>query len=94
VLQLDVQRIANSRTLGFQLSDFRLINCWKNVSLFQMVGKTLLDAADTRFFISKLLCKVCVFTAVTMKNAVCWVIKTEFVPHRKHITSPLKNPAG
>jgi hypothetical protein len=25
-----------------------------------------------------------VFTAVTMKNAVFWDIKTQFVPHRKH----------
>jgi hypothetical protein len=32
-----------------------------------------------------------VFTAVTMKNAVFWDIKTQFVPHRKHITSPLKD---
>jgi hypothetical protein len=39
-----------------------------------------------------------VFTAVTMKNATYWDIKTHFVPHRRHITSPLhicgyKNPA-
>jgi hypothetical protein len=30
-----------------------------------------------------------VWTAVTMKNAVFWDIETEFVLHRKHITSPL-----
>jgi hypothetical protein len=35
-----------------------------------------------------------VFTAVTMKNAVFWDIITEFLPQRKHITSPLKSPAG
>jgi hypothetical protein len=28
-----------------------------------------------------------VFTAVTMKNAVFWDIKTKFVPHRKHYVS-------
>jgi hypothetical protein len=28
-----------------------------------------------------------VFTAVTMKNAVFWDIKTQFVHHRRHITS-------
>jgi hypothetical protein len=28
-----------------------------------------------------------VSTAVTMKNAVCWDIKTQFVPHRKHYIS-------
>jgi hypothetical protein len=30
-----------------------------------------------------------VFTAVTMKNAVSWDIKTLHVPHRRHITSQL-----
>jgi hypothetical protein len=35
-----------------------------------------------------------VFTAVTMKNAVFWDIKSQFVPHRRHITSPLHSPAG
>jgi hypothetical protein len=31
--------------------------------------------------------------AVTMKNVVFWDIKTQFVPHRRHITSPLQSPA-
>jgi hypothetical protein len=35
-----------------------------------------------------------VFTAVTVKNAVSCDIKTQFVLHRKHITSPLQSPAG
>jgi hypothetical protein len=35
-----------------------------------------------------------VFTAVTMKNVVFWDIKTQFVPHRRNITSPLQSPAG
>jgi hypothetical protein len=35
-----------------------------------------------------------VFTAVTMKNVVFRDIKTQFVPHRKHITSPLQSPAS
>jgi hypothetical protein len=35
-----------------------------------------------------------VFTAVTMKNGVFWDIKTQFVPHRRHITSPLQSPAS
>jgi hypothetical protein len=29
-----------------------------------------------------------------MKNAVFWDIKTHFVPHRRHITSLLHNPAS
>jgi hypothetical protein len=32
--------------------------------------------------------------AVTMKNAVFWDTKAEFVLHRRHITSPLHSPAG
>jgi hypothetical protein len=32
--------------------------------------------------------------ALTMKNAVVWDIKTQFVPHRRHITSPLQSPAS
>jgi hypothetical protein len=35
-----------------------------------------------------------VFTAVTMKNAVFWETKSQFIPHRKHITSLLQSPAG
>jgi hypothetical protein len=35
-----------------------------------------------------------VSTAVTMKNVVFWDIKTQFVPHRRHIASPLQNPRG
>jgi hypothetical protein len=34
-----------------------------------------------------------VLTAMTMKNAVFWDIKAQFVPHRRHITSPLHSPA-
>jgi hypothetical protein len=34
------------------------------------------------------------FTAVTVKNVVLWDMKTQFVPHRRHITSPLQSPAG
>jgi hypothetical protein len=33
-------------------------------------------------------------TAVTMKNAVFWDIRTQFIPHRKHITCPLQSLAG
>jgi hypothetical protein len=33
-------------------------------------------------------------TALTMKTAVFCYIKTQFVPHRRHVTSPLMCPAG
>jgi hypothetical protein len=35
-----------------------------------------------------------VFMTVTMKNAAFWDIKTQFIPHRKHILSLLYSPAG
>jgi hypothetical protein len=38
--------------------------------------------------------KLQVFTAVTMKNIVFWDIKTQFVLHRRHITTPLQSSAG
>jgi hypothetical protein len=41
-----------------------------------------------------MLCNIWGFTAVTMKNVVFWDIKTQFVPHRSHITSQLQSPAG
>jgi hypothetical protein len=34
------------------------------------------------------------FTAVTMKDHVFWDTETQFIPHRKQITSPPQNPAG
>jgi hypothetical protein len=35
-----------------------------------------------------------VLRAVTMKNVVFCDIKTQFVPQRRHITSPLQSPVG
>jgi hypothetical protein len=35
-----------------------------------------------------------VLTAVTMKNAVFWDIEPQFLPHTRHITSPLQSPAS
>jgi hypothetical protein len=35
-----------------------------------------------------------VFTAVAMKNVVFWDIKTQFVPHRGYIASPLQCSAS
>jgi hypothetical protein len=29
-----------------------------------------------------------------MKNVVYWDVKTQFVPHKRHITSPLQSPGG
>jgi hypothetical protein len=35
-----------------------------------------------------------VSAAATTRNAVFWDIKTQFIPHRKHIASPLHSPTG
>jgi hypothetical protein len=35
-----------------------------------------------------------VFMAVNMMNGVFWDIKTLFIPHRRHFTSPLQSPAS
>jgi hypothetical protein len=35
-----------------------------------------------------------VLTAVIMKNAVFRYVSTQFVPHKKHITSPLQSPVS
>jgi hypothetical protein len=45
------------------------------------------------FKVKRTLCKIEIFTAVTKKNAIFWDIKKQFVPHRRHITSPLQSPA-
>jgi hypothetical protein len=34
-----------------------------------------------------------VFTVVSMKNAVFWDIKSQFIRNRRHITAPLQSPA-
>jgi hypothetical protein len=35
-----------------------------------------------------------IVTALTIKTGVFWDVKTQFVPHMRHITSPLQSPAG
>jgi hypothetical protein len=42
-------------------------------------------AADSNYIV-----RFEMIAAVTMKNVVFWDIKTLFVPHRRHITSPLQ----
>jgi hypothetical protein len=39
-------------------------------------------------------CKIWGFHSDDWKNAVFWNIKSQFVPHKKHITYPLQRPAG
>jgi hypothetical protein len=63
-----------------------------NDSLFSTKCDKLLGQMRDMNFSSTTLrhqCRISVFTAVTMKNGVFWDIKTQFVLHRRHITSPL-----
>jgi hypothetical protein len=47
------------------------------------------DAEETALLKNSLRVRLDVSTALTMKNAVFCDIKTQFVLHRRHITSPL-----
>jgi hypothetical protein len=40
------------------------------------------------------LCKIWDFTAMTMKNVLCWDIRIHFILHRRHITSQLQRAVG
>jgi hypothetical protein len=71
-------RIADSDALHKKKKNFQYVD--KSAHLFKVI---LLK--DTRFQ---------VLTAVSMKNAVFCDIKTQLVPHRKYITSPLQSSAG
>jgi hypothetical protein len=51
-------------------------------------------SAGVRNSNSKVLVRLEVLTVRTVKNAVFWDIKFQFVPHRWYITSPLQSPAG
>jgi hypothetical protein len=46
-------------------------------------------SSDTRCYVRSV-----DLTAVTVKNVVLCDISTQFVSHRRHITSPLQSPAG
>jgi hypothetical protein len=64
-----------------------------------MATKIILDLKSRSFYRCNSKYKVDyvkfeVVTAVTMKNVVFWDIKTQFVLHRRHFTSPLQSPAG
>jgi hypothetical protein len=41
-----------------------------------------------------MLCKILAFHGGDYEEDVFWDIETQFVPYRKHITSPLQSPAG
>jgi hypothetical protein len=61
-----------------------------NVKASDLTGKrAMLPNRD-----SEALVRFEAFTPVTMKNAVFWDIKTQFVPHRKQISSLLQSPAS
>jgi hypothetical protein len=62
----------------------------QSISRFEL---TAIKYADFCIFENKQV-KSEVFTAVTMENIVFWVIKSQFISHRRHITSRLQSPAG
>jgi hypothetical protein len=54
----------------------------------------MLQAGRSRIRIPMKYVRFEVSTAVTMNNVAFWDIKLQFVPHRRHITSPLQSPAS
>jgi hypothetical protein len=69
------------RNLHMAAAYLNIHNCKHNVYvLYWVCCKIILSV--------KITYKMEVFTAVAIKNAVFWDIKPQFVPHRKHITSP------
>jgi hypothetical protein len=50
---------------------------------------TVTERMNTTFYV-----RFEVLTAVNMKNVVFCEIRTQFVLHRRHITSPMQSPAG
>jgi hypothetical protein len=66
--------------------------------LSSLSAGTYVNVDEDKEYPTTVLCSISVrfevFTAVTMKNVVFWDIKALFVPHRRHITSPLHSPAS
>jgi hypothetical protein len=73
----------------YHLQDYRLLlQLWRwAVMCLQKIGQNFYQRI--RYCV-----RFEVFTVVTMKNGDFWDIKTEFLPHRRHITSPLQSPAS
>jgi hypothetical protein len=74
-------------------SSAKILSSLRRPDLFSLVksGRRLKLTTHLKLVARSSWCNVRfeVFTAVTMKNAVFRGIKTQFVPHRRHITSPV-----
>jgi hypothetical protein len=70
------------------------LNFWLNISI--MTRPLAVSPRLFSYFLQdgKSFIRYEVFTVVTMKNALFWNIRSQFVPHRRHITSPLQSPAS
>jgi hypothetical protein len=78
----------------FKLADILVHILNKLSSCGQIVTATLHSCHLTTVTIINALVRFEVFTAVTMKNAVFLNVKTQLVPHRRHITSMLQSSGG
>jgi hypothetical protein len=56
-------------------------------------GKSVLTSQETHYIPATVPSHFLLCTAVIMKNAVFWDIESLFIPHMKHIISPLQRPA-
>jgi hypothetical protein len=80
-----------SLAINYQAIEFKLISVR---SVFWNPGAKLSDVIKKKKTSSVGFIRFGVFTASTEKNVVFWDIKTQFVLHRRHITSPLQGPAS
>jgi hypothetical protein len=86
-----IQDVNSDHESPYQLSLYRCsLGHTRLVSTKFAVGFEILSAVNVRYFYVRFE----VITAVAMKNVVFWDIGTQFVLHRRHITSLLLSPAG
>jgi hypothetical protein len=82
------------RGVTTQKTPFFIVTAVKTSNLTRRPSSYLTgDILRLRYRVQKGYCYVRLeVKAVTMKNVVFWDIKTQFLPHRRYITSPLQNP--
>jgi hypothetical protein len=86
-------RLHRSRTRDAALGSWQL-TAWAVAPssvcrTLKTVHKVGLQSGD---FVQVYCLRLKVFSAATMKNVVFWDIQTQFVLHRRHITSPIHGP--
>jgi hypothetical protein len=74
------------RTTGLDAGNYHQIHCTVPGAAWRIMTASAANTANCLVLV-----RFEVLTAVTMKNAVYWDTKTQFVPQRRHVTSPLRS---